>query len=192
MWCICGVFFQKWINQANKRLFDSYRVSKNGKWPSFGVKIDDQNIGSLKNFAFLMWRISAAAQTKLIHISISQFQHENKAILYFWTPCMAKIAFYQLGLSILKKQASQIYSITKTKLIRRPNILIISIYFNFCTKIKPFCILWTPCMANISFYQLGLYIFEKRHHITKVKLFRGPNILIISLYLKFRTKIRPY
>ena len=75
MWCICGVFFQKWINQANKRLFDSYRVSKNGKWPYFGVKIDDQNIAFLKKFAFVMRMI--CGQTKLIqyfdHIHIQIF-----------------------------------------------------------------------------------------------------------------------
>ena len=30
------------------------------------------------------------------------------------------------------------------------------------------------------------------HHTKKEKLFRGPNILIISLYLNFCTKIRPF
>ena len=30
------------------------------------------------------------------------------------------------------------------------------------------------------------------HHIKKAKLFRRPNILIISLYLNFWTKIRPF
>ena len=27
IWCICGAFYQKWIDQANKRLFYPYRVS---------------------------------------------------------------------------------------------------------------------------------------------------------------------
>ena len=53
----------------------------------------------------------------------------------------------------------QILSITKAKLLGRPNILITSIHHNFCTI---FCIFWTPCMARIAFYSLGLSIFEKK------------------------------
>ena len=44
------MFFQKGIDQANKRVFWPYRVSKNAKWPYFGAKIEingyNQNIGS--------------------------------------------------------------------------------------------------------------------------------------------------
>ena len=49
---ICGAFLQKGIDQANKRVFRPYRVSKNAKLPFFGAKIYgyDQNIGSLEKF----------------------------------------------------------------------------------------------------------------------------------------------
>ena len=35
MWSIYGAFNQKWIDQANKRLFDPYRVSKKYKMALF-------------------------------------------------------------------------------------------------------------------------------------------------------------
>ena len=35
-----GAFFQKGIKLANKKLFWPYRVSKNGKVPYFGAKIE--------------------------------------------------------------------------------------------------------------------------------------------------------
>ena len=36
------------------------------------------------------------------HVHISHFFHQNMSIFIFWTTCMAKIAFYWLGLSILE------------------------------------------------------------------------------------------
>ena len=136
-------------------------------------------------------------------------------IFIFWTPCMAKIAFYWLGLSILEKKVSQNAQLQKGKLFRSPNILIMTIYLIFFTKIcgfsffghpvwleQPFIglvypflnkvsqnaqlqkgktfqetqyfdhvhisyffhqnmwifIFWTPCIAKIFFYWLGLFI----------------------------------
>ena len=40
MWCICGASYQKWIDQANKRLFYPYGVSKKYKKPIFWPKIE--------------------------------------------------------------------------------------------------------------------------------------------------------
>ena len=37
------------------------------------------------------------------HVHISNFFQQNMWIFIFWTPCMAKIAFYWLGLSIFEK-----------------------------------------------------------------------------------------
>ena len=45
---------------------------------------------------------------------IFHFFHQNMSIFIFWTPCMAKIAFYWLGLSILEK-VSQNAQIQKGK-----------------------------------------------------------------------------
>ena len=36
------------------------------------------------------------------HVHISHFFHQNMSIFIFWTPCMARIAFHWLGLSILE------------------------------------------------------------------------------------------
>ena len=80
----------------------------------------------------------------------------------FGTSSMTKIAIYYHGICLKGhwKQAQQILSITKAKLLRRPNILITSIQHNFCTI---FFIFWTPCMARIAFYYLCLSIFEISH-----------------------------
>ena len=91
------------------------------------------------------------------HFHTYQFLHQNKSILHF-SPCMAKIAFYQLEIHDFEEKAPQIHHITKAKPFKRPNILIISIHFTFCTKIRSFCIFWTPCMAKVAFYQLCLSI----------------------------------
>ena len=84
-------------------------------------------------------------------------------------------------------------NIRKAKLFRRPNILIMSIYLIFFHQNMWIFIFWTPCMAKIALYWLGLSIFEKKSpkmlNIRKAKLFRRPNILIMSIYLIFFTKI---
>ena len=64
MWCICGVFFQKWINRTNKR-HTPYHKGKT--FP--GTQYFD-------------------------YIRISKVLHQNKAILTFWTPYIAKMALY--------------------------------------------------------------------------------------------------
>ena len=56
---------------------------------------------------------------------------------FFWTPCMAQIAFYWFGLSIFEK-GSQNAPHPREKLFRRPNILIKSIYLNFPPKYVDF------------------------------------------------------
>ena len=38
VWCINGTLFRKWIDQANKRSFQPYKVSKKSKWSYFGEK----------------------------------------------------------------------------------------------------------------------------------------------------------
>ena len=54
MWCICGAFYQKWIDLSNKGLFNPYMVSKKYKmalfWPKIGINGCDQNIGSGEKF----------------------------------------------------------------------------------------------------------------------------------------------
>ena len=54
MLSILGAFFQKWIDKANKRLFQPYRVSKKLNWPYFSGKIEiyghDQNVWSPEKF----------------------------------------------------------------------------------------------------------------------------------------------
>ena len=40
VWCIYGALFRKWIDQANKRSFQPYKLSKKSKWSYFGEKIE--------------------------------------------------------------------------------------------------------------------------------------------------------
>ena len=61
--CLCDVvhfwcLFKKWMDQANKRPFQPYRVSKKTKWPCFERKLRYNDmikiLSTLKRFAFLM------------------------------------------------------------------------------------------------------------------------------------------
>ena len=90
----------------------------------------------------------------------SHFFHQNMRIFIFWTPCMAKIAFNWLGLSIFEKRLPKCSTSKKAKLFRRPNILTMSIYYIFFHQNLLIFIFWTPCMAKIAFYWFGLSIFE--------------------------------
>ena len=66
------------------------------------------------------------------YILISNFLHQNKAILIF-----GPVWLYGLVLAWsfhFWKKAPQMHNITKAKLFLRPNILIISIYLNFEPK----------------------------------------------------------
>ena len=123
----------------------------------------------------------------VVHPYFFLFKNKNKAFYFFNT---LSIHFW--------KKAPPMQNITKVKLFRSPNILIISIYLNLCTKIRLFCIFGTLSMTKIAIYYLG--ICSKEHwkqaqqilSITKAKLLRRPNILIISMYLHFRNKIRQF
>ena len=71
IWSICGAFYQKRVDQANKRLFDPYRVSKKLKWPYFGLKIGIymdviKILGLVKSFEFNVWCICGAFYQKWI------------------------------------------------------------------------------------------------------------------------------
>ena len=93
------------------------------------------------------------------HVHISHFFHQNMRIFIFWTPCMAKIAFYWLGLSILEKVYQNV-QLQKGKTFQEPR------YFNhdhiahFFHQNMWIFIFWTPCITRIAFYWLGLSIFE--------------------------------
>ena len=52
--------------------------------------------------------------------------------------------------------------ITKAKLFRRPNILIMPIYLIILHENRAISIFWTPCRVYIAFYYFGLSLFEKR------------------------------
>ena len=113
-------------------------------------------------------------------------------IFIFWTPCMAKIAFYWLGLSILEKKVSQNAQLQKGKLFRSPNILIMTIYLIFFTKICGFSFFGHPVWLEQPFIGLVYPFLNKvsqNAQLQKGKLFRRPNILIMSIYLIFSTKI---
>ena len=60
-----------------------------------------------------------------------------------WTPCMAKIAFYWLAVSIFEKKVPKMLHMRKAKLFRRPNILITTIYLIFAPKYVDFHLLDT-------------------------------------------------
>ena len=88
-------------------------------------------------------------------------------------------------------KAPKMLNITKAKLFRGPNILIMSIH---CTKISPYSFFRHPVWQNSLL--LAMYIhFEikapKMLYI-KIKIFKRPNISIISKYLNFCTKISPF
>ena len=93
------------------------------------------------------------------HVHISNFFQQNMWIFIFWTPCMAKIAFYWLGLSILEKVYQNV-QLQKGKTFQEPR------YFNhdhiahFFHQNMWIFIFWTPCITRIAFYWLGLSIFE--------------------------------
>ena len=147
MWCICGVFFQKWINRANKR-HTPYHKGKT--FP--GTQYFD-------------------------YIRISKVLHQNKAILTFWTPYIAKMALYQLIPSIFRK----VKTFQETRCF--DHILI----SQFLTKMRPFFLfehpVWLkwPCISLV--HPFFLEKATQMHHLKKAKLFRVTNILIICFYL---------
>ena len=81
------------------------------------------------------------------------------------------------------------------KTFHKTQYLIISLYLNFCTKIRSFWFFGHPVGLKMPCISL-VYPFLKKapqmHNITKTKLFMRAKICIISLYLKFCTKIRPF
>ena len=83
------------------------------------------------------------------------FPHQNMWIFVFWTLCMAWSIY-------LWKKAPKMHRIRKAKVFRRPNILIMPIYLIFFHQKMWIFIFWTPCIAKIAFYWLGLSIFQKR------------------------------
>ena len=60
------------------------------------------------------------------------------------------------------KKAPKKHHIRTAKVFRRPNILIILIYIIFFHQKIWIFIFWTPSLAKIAFYWLGLSIFQKR------------------------------
>ena len=116
------------------------------------------------------------------------FFHQKRWILIFQTPCIAKIAYYWLGLSIFKK-ASKNALHQKGKTFQETQYFDYAHLSHFFHQKMWIFIFWTPCLAKIVFYWLGLSIFERKApkvlNIGKAKLFRRPNILIMSLYLIF-------
>ena len=89
--------------------------------------------------------------TQMHHITKENFGTK------IWPLCHVESCL--LCLSFFFKMAPQMLCITNTKLFRGPNILIQSMYPNVHTKKSSF--FWTPCMAEIAFYELILSIFEK-------------------------------
>ena len=98
--------------------------------------------------------------TLLMSIYLILF-HQNMWIFIFWTPCLAKIAFYLLGLSIFEKKAPKMLNIRKAKLFRTPNILIMSIYLNFSTKMLGFSFSGHPVWLTQPFIGM-VYLFLKK------------------------------
>ena len=66
------------------------------------------------------------------------FFHQNMWIFIFWTPCMAKIAFYWLGLSIFEKKRLPKCSTSETQHFSRGLIFWLYPYISFFTKIRGF------------------------------------------------------
>ena len=115
------------------------------------------------------------------HDHLSNYFHQNMWIFIMWTPCMAKIAFYWLAVSIFEKKVPKMLHMRKAKLFRRPNIFIKSIHLIFFTKIcgfpffgHPACFFWKKFSQNAPY--------------NKGKIFRRPNILITTIYLIFAPK----
>ena len=80
----------------------------------------------------------------------------------------------------------------KAKLFRRHNILIMSIYLIFSTKICGFSFFGHPVWLKQPFIGL-VYPFWKKctkmFNFRKAKLFRSPDILIMNIQLIFSTKL---
>ena len=88
------------------------------------------------------------------HDHLSNYFHQNMWIFIMWTPCMAKIAFYWLAVSIFEKKVPKMLHMRKAKLFRRPNIFIKSIHLIFFTKICGFPFFGHPAWLKKVFYSL--------------------------------------
>ena len=83
-------------------------------------------------------------------------------------------------------------NMTQAKFFRGPDILIKSIYLNFYTKISSFSLFGHPAWLKYPFISLAYPYLKKAlkmFNITKAKLLRRPKIFVMSIYLKFCTKI---
>ena len=95
------------------------------------------------------------------HNHLSNYFHQNLWIFILWTPCMAKIAFYWLAVSIFEKKVPKMLHMRKAKLFRRPNIFIKSIHLIFFTKICGFPFFGHPAWLKKVCYSL-VFFFKKR------------------------------
>ena len=116
-----------------------------------------------QSFISLVYPFLKKAPKMLIIKEVTLFRRPNILIRHsenvlqelpsiFWTPCMAKIDFYQLGLSIfvkrlLKCSTSQRKNFSDTHYFDHTHI---SSFLH--TKIAYFHFFQTPCMAMIAFY----------------------------------------
>ena len=130
------------------------------------------------------------SRPNILITSIYPIFHQNKS--NFWTPCMAKIAFYELNISIFEKGSTNL-TYHRVKTFQDTQYFYHFHTYQFSHQNSPFHIFWTPCMAKIASYQIYLFLQKKSpqmHHTTKTKIFNRPNIFIISIHLNFFTKIR--